>query len=95
MDLLECLSYDRNIDHSFCLKNLGGRCLTTCCIVIMIRALIPVEFPFSRTIPNSHIIPAVRHTMIYPVTVGIFSVKVYEILLFLWTGGAVLLILWK
>ena len=33
--------------------------------------------------------------MIYPVNVGIFSVKVFEVLLFLWTGGAVLLILWK
>ena len=83
------------LNWNFCLKNLGGRCLTTCCIVIMIRALIPVEFPFSRTIPNSRIIPVVRHIMIYPVNAGIFSIKVYEILLFLWAGGAVLLILWK
>ena len=83
------------LNWNFCLKNLEGRCLTACCVVIMIRALIPVEFPFSRTIPNRHIIPAVRHIMIYPVNMGIFSVKVFEILLFLWTGGAILLILWK
>lgn len=89
MILLPLLSW------SFCLKTLGGRCLTACCIVIMIWALIPVEFPFSRTIPNSRIIPVVRHIMIYPVNAGIFSIKVYEILLFLWAGGAVLLILWK
>lgn len=76
----------------FCLRNLGGRCLAACCIAVMLRALFPIEFPFSRTIPVDRFIPSVRDLMMYPVTGGGLKVMVWQILLFLWLAVAVFLV---
>lgn len=74
------------------LKNLGGRRLALCCIAIMIRALIPLEFSFSKTIRVSKGLPFIRDLLKYPFTIGIFSVKVTWLLLFLWIFVALILI---
>lgn len=74
------------------LKNLSGRLLAICCIAVMIRALIPVEFPFSITILVTDVLPSIRDVMKYSVTIGDFSVKISALLLFLWMATAFILI---
>lgn len=74
------------------LKNLSGRLLAVCCIAVMIRALIPVEFPFSITILVTEVLPSIRDVMKYPVTIGNFSVKISALLLFFWMATAFILI---
>lgn len=83
------------LNREFILKNLSGRLLAVCCIAVMIRALVPVEFPFSRTIPVSRILPSIRDFMRHSVTAGDFSVMIFEIILFLWIAVAVILIVLK
>lgn len=80
------------LNQEFFLKNLNGRLLAICCIAVMIRALIPVEFPFSATILVTGILPSIRDAMKYPVTIGNFSVKISALLLFLWIAAAIILI---
>ncbi len=75
-----------------CLKVLDGRRAAVCCIAVMIRALIPVEFPFSKTIRVSRVLPDVRDKMKYSVSMGGFSVKVSQLLLFVWILAAIILV---
>lgn len=75
-----------------CLRNLGGRCLAACCIAVMLRALFPIEFPFSRTIPVDRIVPFIRDIMMHPVAGGDLKITVWQTLLFLWLSVAVFLI---
>ena len=81
-----------HLNCRFCLRNLGGRCLAACCIAVMVRALLPVEFPFSRTIPASRIIPSIRDMMLYSVAGGDSGVTVSHLLLFVWLTVALFLI---
>lgn len=75
----------------FCLRNLGGRCLAACCIAVMLRALIPIEFPFSRTIPISRIVPSIRDIIMHPVGIEGFQTAIWQILLFVWLSVALFL----
>lgn len=75
----------------FCLRNLGDRCLAACCIAVMLRALIPIEFPFSRTIPINRIVPSIRDIMVYPVGIEGFRATIWQILLFVWLTVALFL----
>lgn len=74
------------------LRNLRGRLLALCCIAIMIRALIPLEFPFSQTIRVSRGLPSIRDMLKYPLAIGNFSVKISWFLFFLWVFAALILI---
>ncbi len=77
------------------LRNLRGRLLALCCIAIMIRALIPLEFSFSQTIRVSRVLPPIRDMLKYPLAIGNFSVKISWFLFFLWILTALILILKK
>lgn len=83
------------LDREFCLKNLGGRLLAVCCIAVMARALVPLEFPFSKTIPVSKVLPSIFDSLRLPVSFGNFSAKVSQLLLFLWIAVAVILVIRK
>ncbi len=74
------------------LRNLRGRLLALCCIAIMIRALIPLEFSFSQTIRVSRVLPFIRDMLKYPLAIGNFSVKISWFLFFLWIFTALILI---
>lgn len=80
------------LNWNFILKNLSGRLLAVCCIAVMVRALVPVEFPFSKTILVPRVLPAIRDFMKEPIILGTFSVKLYELLLFIWIAAAFVLI---
>ena len=83
------------LNRDFLLKNLNDRQLAVCCIAVMIRALIPLEFPFSRTILISEILPSIRDFMKHPFTLGTFSVKVSQLVFFFWVLIALIMILRK
>lgn len=77
------------------LKYISIDCLITFCMAVMIRALFPVEFSFSTTIPDSKVSPAIRDVMLFPVSVAGRSVYFCHILFFVWLCIACFLILKK
>lgn len=83
------------LNRESCLKSLSGRLLAGCCIAVMVRALIPVEFPFARTILVSKVLPTITRFLRAPFTVSGFPAKVFHLLLLIWILVALFLILKK
>ena len=79
----------------YCLKYISAGCLIAFYMAVLIRALVPVEFSFSRTIPDSGIIPAIQDVMIAPVSAAGRTFFFRHILLFIWLAAAFFLILRK
>lgn len=79
----------------YCLKYISTNCLIAFCAAVMVRALFPVEFSFSRTIPDGRISPVIRDVMLFPVSIAGQSFPFCHILLFLWLCVACFLILRK
>ncbi len=79
----------------YCLKYISTDCLIAFCMAVLIRALFPVEFSFSRTIPDSGIIPVIRDVMIAPVSAAGQTFCFCHILFFIWLAAACFLLLKK
>ena len=79
----------------YCLEHLNTDCLVAFCMAVMIRAVFPVEFSFSTTIPVARVIPAVRDIMICPVNISGHEIYLCYVLFFLSMSIAVFLIFRK
>lgn len=77
-------------------RKVGPSCIIYLLMALIIRMFIPIELKFANEIAVFKVFPVVFRTLKYSINIfGIVSVKIYEILLFIWIVGALFSILIK
>lgn len=74
----------------------GPSCIIYLLMALIIRMFIPIEFKFAQEILVVDVLSPAVKALIYPIKIGkLFVVQVYQILLFIWLGGAFISITFK
>ncbi len=80
------------LNSTRCLSRINSGCIVAFFIVVLIRALIPVEFFFAKTIPSENVMVFIRDVLRYGFSVAGHVLTVGQILLAIWIIGVILLL---
>lgn len=77
------------------LMNVGPKLLIGGMLLVVVRMFVPVDFRFTYSVYWEEALYSVRRFLIPELRVGVYTIQMYQIVLAVWFGGAIVSFCWK